>query len=269
MDSQACTCCIGNECQVLYEIGQADVTGFHQDLGQIKGAKIVTAAMAYDNQENGDTYLLIFNQASFLPGLDHHLINPFQLRDNGIFVNDIPLIHTNIEDRTTSTHSTTVLSVNLQIPLQLNRVLSGFKARKPTNREINDLYSDSVTMTADSPEWYPMDSRYQVEEKEMRKDLNEDLNHNPRDRRIQFIHSNINQNKQIIPRVHFDADLQYCSISHKQKGTVSPDQLVKRWNIGIETARWTYEATTQLGVRAFVETKGTKQLKHTSYQLKH
>ena len=121
-------------------VGKADVTGFHQDLGPVKGAKIVTAAVAYDNQDNRDTYLLIFNQVLFLAGLDHHLINPFQLRDNGILVNDIPLIHTNIEDRTTSTHSITVPSVNLQIPLQLNGVLSGFKVRKPTNREINDLF---------------------------------------------------------------------------------------------------------------------------------
>ena len=139
-----------NECQVLYEIGKADATGFHQDLGQVKGAKIVTAAVAYDNQENGDTYILIFNQVLFLPGLDHHLINPFQLRDNGILVNDIPLIHTNIEDRTTSTHSITVPSVNLQIPLQLNGVLSGFRVRKPTNGVISDPYSDAITMTADS-----------------------------------------------------------------------------------------------------------------------
>ena len=187
LDSHADTCCFGNECQVLYEIGKADVTGFHQDLGQVKGPNIVTAAAAYDNQENGNTYLLIFNQVLFLPGPDHHLINPFQLRDNRIVVNDNPLIHTNIEDQTTSTHSITVPSVNLQIPLQLNGVLSGLKVRKPTNKEINDLYSDAITMTADSPEWYPMDPRYQVEGKEMCKDLNEDLNCNPRDRRIQLI----------------------------------------------------------------------------------
>ena len=117
MDSHD-TCCFGNESQVLYEIGKADVAGFHQDLGQVEGAKIVTAGVAYDDQENGDTYHLIFNQVLFLLGLDHHLINPFQLRDNGILVNDILRIHTNIEDRTTSTHSITVPSVNLQIPLQ-------------------------------------------------------------------------------------------------------------------------------------------------------
>ena len=142
-------------------------------------------------------------------------------------MSDIALIHTNIEDRTTSTHSITVPSVNLQIPLQLNGVLSGFKVRKPTNGEINDPYSDSVSMTADSPEWYPMDSRYQMEEKEMCKDLNEDVNHYPRDRTIQLIQSHINQNQQIIPQVHLDGDLRYCSISHKQKGTVFPDQLTR------------------------------------------
>ena len=180
-----------------------------------------------------------------------------------------PLSIQNIEDQTTSTHSITVLSVNLQIPLQQYGVLSGFKVRKPNIREINNIYSDSVTMTADSPEWYPMDSRYQGEEKEMRKDLNEDLNCNPRDRRIQLIQLHTNLNEQILPQVHFNADLWYCSISHKRKGTVSRDQLIQRWNIGIETAEHTYEATTLLDVRDFVETKGTKQLKHTSYQLKH
>ena len=47
------TYCFGNECQVLNGIGQADVTGFRQDLGQITGAKIITAAVVYDDQENG------------------------------------------------------------------------------------------------------------------------------------------------------------------------------------------------------------------------
>ena len=53
LDSDADTCCFGNECQVLYEIGKADVTGFHQDLGQVKGAKIIAAAVAYDDQKMG------------------------------------------------------------------------------------------------------------------------------------------------------------------------------------------------------------------------
>ena len=124
--------------------------------------------------------------------------------------------------------------MNLQIPLHLNG--SGFKVRKPIYGEIYNLYSDAIMMTADSSEWYPMDPRYQVEEKEMHKDLNEDLNRNPRDRRTQLIQSHINQNEQVIPQVHFNGNLRYCSISHKQMGTVSPDQLGKRWNIGIETA---------------------------------
>ena len=114
-------------------------------------------------------------------------------------MNDIPLIHTNIQDQTASTHSITVPSVNLQMPLQLNGVLSGFKVGKLTNGEIKHLYSDAIMMTTDSSEWYPMDPRYQVEEKEMCKDLNEELNHNPRDRRIQLIQLHINQNEQVIP----------------------------------------------------------------------
>ena len=82
----------------MYETGRADVSGFHEDLGQLKEAKIATVAVAYDNESTGVTTLLIFHQVLYLPGLGCHLLNPFQMRQNRITINDIPLLHLASED---------------------------------------------------------------------------------------------------------------------------------------------------------------------------
>jgi hypothetical protein len=50
---------------------------------------------------------------------------------------------------------------------------------------------------------------------------------------------------------------------------VTPEDLAKRWFIGVEAARRTIETTTQRGVRDFGSTQGSQRLKHTNYQLKY
>ena len=63
--------------------------------------------------------------------------------------------------------------------------------------------------------------------------------------------------------------MKFCTaIQHNPKGTVSPELIAKRRGIGIETAKHTFNATTQLGVRDYTYSPGTHQLKHTVYQLK-
>ena len=58
------------------------------------------------------------------------------------------------------------------------------------------------------------------------------------------------------------------SIQHKppKKGTITPESIATRWGIGLRIVQRTYEATTQLGIRDFSESKGSKRLKHTAYQ---
>ena len=71
----------------------------------------------------------------------------------------------------------------------------------------------------------------------------------------------------------FAEELERVSISAVQtkarKGTVSPETLAKRWNIGIETARKTIEKTTQLAVRDFTNVTGSRRLKPIHHQLKY
>ena len=59
------------------------------------------------------------------------------------------------------------------------------------------------------------------------------------------------------------------NIQHEQKGTVSPELIARHWNIGLKAATNTYNSTTQLGVRDYTKSVGTRGLKHMVYQLKH
>jgi hypothetical protein len=48
---------------------------------------------------------------------------------------------------------------------------------------------------------------------------------------------------------------------------MSASELSKKWFIGVETARWTLDWTTQLGVRDFLNVEGNRRLKHMTTQL--
>ena len=50
---------------------------------------IVSAATGYTSA-NGENYILILNEALWMPNLNHSLLNPNQLRHNGLEVQDNP-----------------------------------------------------------------------------------------------------------------------------------------------------------------------------------
>ena len=56
----------------------------------IERAKIVTAAVAYDDPNEGLPKLFIIHQAIHIPEMDLNLPCPNQLRMNGIVINDCP-----------------------------------------------------------------------------------------------------------------------------------------------------------------------------------
>jgi hypothetical protein len=54
-----------------------------------------------------------------------------------------------------------------------------------------------------------------------------------------------------------------------KKGKILPEELAKRWCIGVDTAKKTLECTTQLAIRDFSHTTGGRRLNPYSYQLKY
>ena len=171
LDTHADTCCIGSECEILHKTGKADVTGFLETLGKVKEAPIVTAAMAYDDNDSGDTHILVFHQVLHFPLMTKHLLNPFQLREAGGNVQDTCLQHLKSEDRSHNSHMMTTPNKQLIIPLHLNGIFSSFTVCKPAKHELDSSLQFHI-MTNDSPHWEPNDDQYALDDKGIRSDIN-------------------------------------------------------------------------------------------------
>ena len=136
LDSHADTTAVGKECVVLADTGNTvTVEGFGKSIGNITDVPIVTAAAAYDDPHDGKTYLLVFNQVLYIPDLDVHLINPYQLRDQGLTVNEIPLQLLTPEQRTSQCHSIISDDPSMHLRMTLKGTTSGFTMRTPTEEE--------------------------------------------------------------------------------------------------------------------------------------
>ena len=176
LDSHADTCTLGSVCLVLQETGRTvDVSGFTQGLGTKDDIKVVTGAVAYDCQLTFATYILVFHEALYIPEMDVHLLNPFQMRNQGVVVNETPLHQLPVDQRTSDSHSIICPEVEptLHIPMVLDGVMSGFTVRKPTWEEVTNTDLSNihhVHMTSSQP-WDPGAAAHSELEGTLRTDI--------------------------------------------------------------------------------------------------
>jgi len=85
IDSHADTCCLGANFMPLYFTGKVcDVMPFLDTLPSVNNIEICTGATAFDDS-NGRTLILIINEALWMGNcMQHSLLNPYQIRTNGI-----------------------------------------------------------------------------------------------------------------------------------------------------------------------------------------
>lgn len=274
LDSHADTSCFGSDSTILHMHDESvDVTPFLSTLGSVN-VRIVTAAVAYDDPNTSLTYILEFPQVLYIEDLDHHLINPNQLRYNGLTVNDTPLMFCSPDDRHTEAHAIVVPTPPLVIPLFLNGVISYFSTRKPDDSELYDPHIPRIQMTSDR-RWQPYEAFFQRDEHVYRSRLTYDPP--PTDRTLSTVATVLAS-----VSIAFDSDRFVAALSStelvtytasatslRRKGTVTPELLASRWHIGLATARDTLAKTTQRAVRDFEHYSGTRRLKHIAYQLKY
>ena len=123
----------------------ADVYPYDSSYKSIANVPIVSGATAWDDPFTGETYILVFHESLFYgPKLDHSLINPNQIRMNGIGFWDNPF------DRTRE------LSIEIErgpvIPLEFKGTKLMFSSRVPTKDELDRCHHIDMT----SPlEWNP------------------------------------------------------------------------------------------------------------------
>ena len=91
-DTNADTCCLGANWIILHHTTRtADVYPNDKSYQPVENVPIVTGATAYDDPVSGATFILVINEGLFYGSkLDHSLINPHQIRANGIGFWDNP-----------------------------------------------------------------------------------------------------------------------------------------------------------------------------------
>ena len=129
LDSHADNCLLGRDALVLEEyLGEKyHLYGYKKENGYSE-VHMVKAALAHD-LENGSTIILIFDQSFYDATLPNSIINPNQMRENGVKVDDTPLRYGGTSH---SLHTTE----GFTIQLYSKGHLSYFSARKPTAEEM-------------------------------------------------------------------------------------------------------------------------------------
>ena len=88
LDSHADTVVAGRNTLVLsYTDRVCEVSPYLDEYEPMKNVPIVSAATGCTSY-TGESYILILNEALYMPKLNHTLLNPNQLRHNGIEVQD-------------------------------------------------------------------------------------------------------------------------------------------------------------------------------------
>ena len=146
------------------------VEGFGEAVQRVTNVPIATLAVAYDDPLTHSVYILVFHQALLVPRMKTHLINPLQIRNQGLEVHETLLQHLNPDERLPHSHSVICDEPPLHIPMTLRGTMSGFTVRLPTQEEIDDheqLNTTWVHMTNDAP-WKPYSSEFATIEDSLR-----------------------------------------------------------------------------------------------------
>ena len=80
--------------------------GYTGEILPDENCHIVSAVVANDHPETGDTFMLVFNHTILIDKLPTNLVSPMQLHDVGIPVNDKPK---SMASKPTDDHSTIVI----------------------------------------------------------------------------------------------------------------------------------------------------------------
>ena len=90
VDNHADTFVAGRNCLLMnYTERVCDVMPYSDDYEAKEGVPIVQVATGYTNMK-GERFILIVNEALWLPSMENSLMNPNQLRDYGVDVEDNP-----------------------------------------------------------------------------------------------------------------------------------------------------------------------------------
>ena len=227
IDSHADMSCAGRHARIIgIEEGKTStVYAFDDTMKPSKSVKTVHVAYAYDT-EDGKTFIVRVNHClDFTKSMHHSILCTDQSRANSIQINDCPTIYDE-----SSTQSIQIPDKEIQLPIEFNGPVPFISIRYPTDEEWDTCHH--IHLTAEEG-W--------------------DMNIIPLNHKISSLESEENildsylLHRDLLNRLH--ATVQLSGISHNNKASINPETLESMWNISIEDARRTIDATTQRHLR--------------------
>jgi len=208
---------------------------------------VVQAATAFDDPETGITYILVINQALQVPGMAVTLLNPNQLRANGIIVNDIP-VHLS-PDPANASHSIMIPDENLTIPLKLQGVISKVEVRYPSIQEIETCKWIELT---NPTEWEPISSEFMEAEEVCIRTNNSIYPETPRrlcNIQVGELHQFKVHEQDITDKMCNEVRINAVETKGRVHNEALRNKVAKTFRIGLKMAEDTLRATTQLAIR--------------------
>ena len=155
LDSHANMPVVGRGALVLVEHNRTcEVSPYSPDY-EPKKVPLVDAAVRYDCPFDGRVYILLIQNALYVPSMDYNLLPPFMLREAGVIVRDTPKIQ--LEDPSDNDHALTFPETGFRIPLSLWGVFSYFPTTKPT---MDDLVEPDDVYVLTPTRWNPHTDAY-------------------------------------------------------------------------------------------------------------
>lgn len=272
VDSHADTFVAGRNCMLMhYTERVCDVMPYSDDYEAKTQVPIVQAATGFTSS-NGSRFILIFNEAIWMPQLQYSLMNPNQLRDYGVEVQDNPysddnmLIRNEVHDDDGFVACLRSEGTNIYIDTWT-----------PTQKDLEEYRH--IVMTSDKP-WdphevqFPSPSHYDIEDLESRnvravvtrtgysasgdydygnsyvkplkifdiKTFNARIMKSQK-ANVKISHGPLHEDE-LMPRKTF--------VSSGRHSNTTPEDLSEVWNISVGQAKMTLEATTQHHSRSAV-----------------
>ena len=219
----------------------------------------------YDNPVDYHTYVLVFNQClNFGEKIrGHALLNPNQMRMNGVQVADCPqFLEPNQTDLSNLIY---VPEHDLHIPLHLDGVIGYFpfcQCKRAKYKKAKKAYDDKdqasdfvLVEMMSSTVWDPYSIEFARCKQEYFRDM---LNPNAFDLLPEFVMNEVTFIAALSHSVLIDSEhmqLIAAGKSGMQKGTVTAKQLTVHWQIGLELVQQTIEQMTQCGIHDFTHSK--------------
>ena len=232
IDSHADTFLAGRNCTVLFFSERiCDVMPYSDTYQPIVDIPIVQAATGY-TAPDGSQYILVFNEAIYMPDMDHSLLNPNQLRHFGVDVEDNPYCGRQMMiKKDDPDHDEDFAAI-----LNSQETVIYIDTWTPTDDDLNEL--PHVVLTSPK-EWDPQRVTFPCSS-----DLDDKLTYDIYNTRViksllvpTLVSTGPLADDQLLAPKTF--------ISKERHSNTNPEDLSETWGISVEQAKMTLDATTQ------------------------